>query len=575
MDPEGLDPNVGQSLLNMAGNRVSQDNSQRKVQARLRGEDAIITTDDDKSAMQKMVQIGVINDTGQVTNAGAFAAVAGKLNYIPRDIVRQINAGSASDQVDDLAQAANLYFHLDSIAPAAVTQYLDLDDTARTRLETIAGELEQGPNQLTDDGKPNPEYQKFLQQQARRALNISRERTADVDEGTKRRTFAGVDSTAQIPKAIDEILRQSLPKHLQRRNRTLLGMDFLFPDKTISLDDVPPNFRATFRDKAAEAYAQLTASGAATGDTAREMASRQALKAMRSDFVFAVHNDHLFVLPRHNNPAHIDWTPTATQEWEEMAEELQGGELVAINPNDPDNIMVDIDPMGGPIGPSTTFERPNEPKIDSDIDINEYRPKTVPGRAGYAFVHVDDPLNYLTYREGQIPPAQQAQGDNRVFFRPSTPPEIIQQRRQESAEQTAEGAERTSAREARRIKRQKLKLVEWAIENQIRRDRGDNYDRRLESVEKKLSPANYAWYFANRDATLLSNFLGFTPDPQEFDVEPQEPDIKQKPAYLEIEMPEIQQLPAYTEIEITRTQLMIMAAQGDEEAQRRLDEMNP
>ena len=249
-------------------------------------------------------------------------------------------------------------------------------------------------------------------------------------------------------------------------------MPFINKDADISIEQLPPTFTTGFRDKAAKWYINLAYSGWSP-EAARTEAAKHAIEELEADYIFAVSQDQLYVLPRYDNPADLRWTEQAGDEFYQLFNEAQ-----------------------------RTGEIPN------DSNADDWRPITVKGDNYFQFVRGDDPLNVLTDTNGEP-----------VRFRPKTFIELAR----EQQGQVNRDAERQAEHDVSRAFTRKMKMVEWVINQRSRRDQGLSFDYRLSQIDDKIKPEHVEWYRRNHRQRI--GLTGSVPvfHKRNKDIEPQEP----------------------------------------------------
>lgn len=458
-DPRHVDETAAKTMLNDLGQTVKVDESKARVQSRLTGKNVALTSDDDKAIMELLGSGNqpVIDAGGQITSPERLAVAVGRLDRLPTDIVQRIDAGAQSDNVADVATAGHLYWSLKRTAPAALAKASNLSDTARMRLETMVSRLEaDSPPTLTQTGDPNPEALKRITEEAQRALPLNAEATAGVESGPALLAFTNTTKYTDAHEEARRLMREALPEYAQQRKvRDIFGFDtflgvgipFVNRDAEISLEELPPTFTTSFRDKASRWYVNLTHAGWSP-QAARDTAAKNAIQDLEADYIFAVAQDRLYVLPRYDNPADLRWTAQSGEEFVGLFDKAQ---------------------KAGNI-PDTT-------------SADEWRPITVKGDNWFQFVHADDPLNVLTDSKGEP-----------IRFRPQTPLEMAREAQAELERRATQQA----ARDTDRVMMRKLDMVEWVIQQRRRRDNGQSYDHRLEQIDDEIRPEHIEWYRGRR-----------------------------------------------------------------------------
>lgn len=458
-NPFHIPATTARELINQVDTKTKADDSMTRVVDRERGGPAILTSSDDRAIMARMAQPlyadpagkpqPLIDATGNVTNPELAATYIGRLDHIPGPIMDRINAAASSDNAADIANAAQLYHSLERIAPGALAKATGLNDTAKMRLSAISAGLDQNsPPSRLQDGSLNPAYVQRVQAETNKARLINAALLNNVDPSAVMQQMTGAARPYQVDAKLHDLLREQLPAWQQSRTRSLLGFDWLAPDKAVDLGDVPPTFLADFKDKAYKYFVGLTAAGYGT-ESAKAQASKQAFDDLRPAYIFANHNDRLYILPRYDNPqGAIDWTSSATDDWSQDFATLQ-----------------------------------RDGAIPKDYSFDDWRPITRKGALGILFANIDDPLNVLTGTDG-----------NPIRFRPRTMNEIADEA-QAVQEERAQGQ---AMADTARSRQRQLRLMDFVVTNRAKRDAGQSYDGRLNLIDKKISDANVAWFYANK-----------------------------------------------------------------------------
>ncbi|MFP4146059.1 MAG: hypothetical protein ACLFV3_13055, partial [Phycisphaeraceae bacterium] len=425
-DPQHLPATTAQALLNQLGGLEQNDDSRARILARLRGENATLTDEDEQAVMDYLRSPRLdldgdgqarplIDENGNPTHHERLAMTVGQLGLVPSPVVDWMDRSARSGSVEEIADAGQLYWLLDRVAPAALDQADSLHETAELRLQTIADRINRNsPPSLKATGEANPAFLDRLEEEARRVLKLDARVIDDVSSGDREKALAGVERASEVGPKVTELLRQALPGYARRRTRTLFGIDSLWPDAKIEVGDLPPTFSSRFRKRAGETFITLREAGW-PAERARKEAAERALDGLRRDYLFPVMHDQLFVLPRYDNPADLQWTESADEEWRADFEQLR-----------------------------------QEGRIDEDASFEDWRPITQPQTLGVLFAQVDDPLTILTDQQGEP-----------IRWRPRT---LDEQAREEAEDRQLDAAVQAE-KDGVRVARRKRRLMKWVLHN--------------------------------------------------------------------------------------------------------------